>query len=217
VLGKRLRRRYWDRVYSNNQFGSLDSKSGAGSSLTATHQIRNQLAVFLKDFQIASFLDIPCGDFNWVQELDLNNIDYVGMDSSAELIRDLMINFPRMKWKNADILCDPLPYSDFILMRDLLVHLNIQEIQKALANVMNSHSRFLAVTNFTEARTNEDFSRFHYGHKVYWRPINLQMEPFNFPTPIMRIYENFTGNGAYQDKCLDIYRVNDLDYRKFRV
>ena len=37
--------------------------------------------------KITSVLDIPCGDFNWMQKVDLSNIEYIGADIVEELIK----------------------------------------------------------------------------------------------------------------------------------
>ena len=41
----------------------------------------------LYKYQIKSILDIPCGDFYWMKGLDLKNINYVGADIVAPLIK----------------------------------------------------------------------------------------------------------------------------------
>ena len=176
--------------------------------------LRNSL-IFFADFGIDSLIDVPCGDFNWVKELDLTAINYVGLDSSSHIIKELRSKHPSHIWIQFDVLSDQLPFSKFVLMRDLLVHLSNEEIESALANVIRSGSIYLAVTNFSGVNFNLDFTRHHYRKRVYWRPINLQLEPFNFPPPVIRIFEEFKGNAQYQDKCLDIYRIKDLSLHKF--
>ena len=181
VFCKRIRRRYWDRVYLENLFEGAESRSGTGSSLSATNTVRLNLAQFFRDFGIDSLVDIPCGDFNWVKEMDLAEVTYIGLDSSPEIIKMLSSKYPDRNWMQFDILSDQLPFSECVLMRDLLVHLSNEEIKCALANVLRSGSTYLAVTNFSNVDLNMDFSRLHYGKRVYWRPMNLQIEPFNFP------------------------------------
>lgn len=212
MFGKKIRGHYWNQVYLKNLFGGAESRSGAGSSLLATKAVRLNLAEFLRDFGIRSLIDIPCGDFNWMKELELAGVTYLGLDSSAEIITMLSHKYPNHNWQLFDILSDQLPFSDCVLMRDLLVHLSIREIKSAIANVLRSGSTYLAVTNFTNNDFNIDFSIFHYRKRLYWRPINLQIEPFNFPAPIIRIIEGYAGNSQYQDKCLDIYLIRDLGF-----
>src|SRR4051794_3921234 len=45
--------------------------SGLGSTLEATHSIRNELPNLLRDISTQSLLDVGCGDFTWMKEVDL--------------------------------------------------------------------------------------------------------------------------------------------------
>src|SRR5580704_18772073 len=51
--------------YSRNSWGDSDSRSGAGSNLHYTHEMRDKLERFLLTYSISSMLDAPCGDFVW--------------------------------------------------------------------------------------------------------------------------------------------------------
>ena len=50
-------------IYKSNYWNDSESKSGTGSSLKSTENIRKELPLLLKEFKINSLLDIPCGDF----------------------------------------------------------------------------------------------------------------------------------------------------------
>ena len=72
--------KYWQNV--NN--GSL---SGAGSNLDdSTHNLSIELPSFIDKHQIKSFLDIPCGDWEWMSKLNLNNVEYIGCDIVEDMI-----------------------------------------------------------------------------------------------------------------------------------
>ena len=72
--------KYWQNI--NN--GSL---SGAGSNLDdSTHNLSIELPSFIDKHQIKSFLDIPCGDWEWMSKLNLNNIEYIGCDIVEDMI-----------------------------------------------------------------------------------------------------------------------------------
>ena len=69
--------------------GAHQSRSGDGSSLPATERLRNAMPKLFDDYGIQSFLDAPCGDWFWMQHVDLSGIHYIGADISGEIIEDL--------------------------------------------------------------------------------------------------------------------------------
>src|SRR3989337_577739 len=66
-------------IYKSHQWSGI-SKSGPGSDLTQTKVIREELPKIIKKLKIASLLDIPCGDFFWLKEVDLGFVNYIGAD-----------------------------------------------------------------------------------------------------------------------------------------
>jgi hypothetical protein len=71
-------RALFDRVYKEHRLRSADSKSGPGSSLDQTAVIRDRLPKLLAKLGIKSVLDIPCGDLNWMQHVDLGSAHRCG-------------------------------------------------------------------------------------------------------------------------------------------
>ena len=53
-----------------NYWGNRESVSGDGSTLAYTHNLRHELAKFLRAFRVVSMFDAPCGDFNWMRAVD---------------------------------------------------------------------------------------------------------------------------------------------------
>ncbi|MGH6681620.1 MAG: class I SAM-dependent methyltransferase, partial [Bradyrhizobium sp.] len=177
----------FERIYSQNGWGNAQSRSGDGSEFKQTEAIRAKLPDLFKEFSVTSLLDIPCGDFNWMQLLDLD-IEYVGADVVAELIERNQLRYgrPRRHFEILDITQQTLPNVDLILCRDLLVHLSFGEIENALANITRSGSRYLLTTTFPSRGVNSDIKA------GQWRPLNLQRPPFSFPPPIWLITEHCT-------------------------
>ena len=66
--------------------GALDSASGPGSGLAETARIREALPNLLREHGVKSMLDLPCGDFFWMKEVDLGDVDYAGADIAPALI-----------------------------------------------------------------------------------------------------------------------------------
>ena len=67
-------------IYLRGTWGGTESASGPGSSVEETRVLRRVLPDILRDMSVRSMLDIPCGDFHWMQHVDLSGVDYVGAD-----------------------------------------------------------------------------------------------------------------------------------------
>jgi len=191
-------------IYESNLWTSKESRSGLGSELKSTEVIRRELPELFKKFKIESVLDIPCGDFNWIQHVDMNNVDYIGGDIVDKMIESNNITFPNIDFRVLDLTESELPKVDLIFVRDLLGHFNYQNVNKALQNIIKSGSKYLLTTSFT---------RWHYNVDIQnggWRPINLMLQPFSLK-PIYLINEDcFEGDGQYNDKCLLLFEIKRL-------
>ena len=90
--GRRLAKRFgtaeerFRHIYKSNHWSETESVSGPGSTLEETEPIRRDLPSLLKELDATSLLDLPCGDFHWMQHTDLAGIDYIGGDLVGELI-----------------------------------------------------------------------------------------------------------------------------------
>jgi SAM-dependent methyltransferase len=194
-------------IYHKNHWGSDESVSGTGSVLNQTAMIARELPRLLEELEAGTMLDIPCGDFNWMQQVNLRGIDYLGADIVSELVLKNRESYgsSSVRFEHLNLLEDDLPTVDVIFCRDCLVHLSFQDIRRALQNISRSQSKFLLVTTFVKHPKNVDIAT------GQWRPINLQMPPFNFPDPIRVISENCSeGAGAYQDKVLALWAIADI-------
>jgi hypothetical protein len=67
-------------VYENNTFGGRLSRSGEGSDLFQTLVIRNDLPKILNQLSIRTLMYAPCGDWYWMKETNLGNVQYIGVD-----------------------------------------------------------------------------------------------------------------------------------------
>ncbi|HVP50440.1 MAG TPA: glycosyltransferase [Candidatus Bathyarchaeia archaeon] len=183
------------------------SRSGPGSSLPSTDEIRQRLPFLIEDLGINSILDAGCGDFHWLQQLRLELDQYVGTDVVPSLIAENQRDFagPNRRFLALDITWHDLPAADLVLCRDTLVLLSYQDIFRALANFKRSGSRYLLTTTFPGHSENRDAST------GAWRPLNLQLPPFSFPEPLRTINEKcIEGEGRYSDKSLGLWRIEEL-------
>lgn len=195
------------RIYTKRRWKG-ESASGAGSSLEQTQAVREALPGLLRELEVSSLLDIPCGDLHWIKEVDLGKTDYIGADIVRPLIERnrQLFNGSGRRFETANLIADPLPAADAVLCRDCLVHLSHKDVLAALRNIKKSGARWLITTTYTSNnRQNVDILT------GQWRAINLQLPPFNLPEPAKLIDEKCTeGDGSFTDKFLGVWRVADL-------
>ena len=191
-------------IYNKKKW-SGDSYSGPGSDLDQTKLVRKGLRDVIDHYKINTILDIPCGDWYWMQHADLTGVSYLGADIVEEIIeKNQVYAKDNVAFKFLDLMESDLPESDLIFCRDCLVHFSYQDITRALNNMIKSGSKYLLTTTFPE-------------HKNYdivtgnWRPLNLQASPVALPEPLLTINEGFTeSNGRYEDKSMALWDLSAL-------
>jgi hypothetical protein len=176
--------------------------------LAQTAEIRHRLPFLIADLKIRSLLDAACGDFNWMKHVKLDIEEYIGGDIVPALVEKNQEQFGdrQRRFIYLDITRDYLPQIDLIFCRDRLVHFPLADIIAALKNFKRSRSQYLLTTTFTGARPNTEIAMGD------WRTLNFQLPPFNFPQPLRLINEKCTEvNGSYRDKCMALWRLEDLN------
>ena len=198
---------YFSEVYRKKLFGKSESASGPGSGQGAPAAIRSHFSKLLQDFSINSMADIPCGDLFWISKVDLENVSYSGFDIVPSLIATLKSQYPQYNFGQFDAINQIPPKKDLILCRDLLVHLTTQQALQVIENFKKSGSTYLAITTFTTVETNKELVIPKIG--VGWRPLNLELVPFDLGLPLRVINEESTeGLRKYKDKSLALFRLN---------
>jgi len=194
-------------IFENNVWGSEESHSGLGSTLGETEVLRREISIIIRNIEAQSVLDIPCGDFQWMGDVDLGFASYTGADIVEAIVtrnREKFSSTSR-QFLRLDLTADPLPRADLILCRDCLVHLSYANIACAIANVKRSGAKWLLTTHFLRLETNRDIV------DGDWRPLNFMRSPFWFPPPHVAIVENCKeAGGAFDDKALGLWRVAEL-------
>lgn len=162
-------------IYKNNIWKNKESVSGSGSSLAHTQKLSQELPKILRKYQIESILDLPCGDFNWMKEIDLSHIQYIGADIVQAIVQNNQKQYgnAQRKFFQLDIIKDDLPSAELLLCRDCLVHLSIQDIEQSLDNIRRHSFKYLLLTSFPQTQNNRDILTGN------WRPLNMAIPPFN--------------------------------------
>lgn len=209
------RQRFFESVYRDNLWDSGESRSGQGSELAYTASLRAELPVLLKQLAVGSMLDLPCGDFNWMEHVDLAGIEYVGADIVPEIVSANQARFgnAQRRFIRADVVEDTLPEVDLIFCRDCLIHFSYELIGRAVNAMLASKARYLFLTHDNtliryepNGGKNVDLESLENGVNYMYRPINFTLPPFSFPQPVHMINEGLWD--GY--KTMALWRTDDL-------
>ena len=203
-------------IYDNNLWLSSESKSGTGSTLVATKEIRDGLYDIFLNYEIDTLLDYGCGDFNWMKEFAVILHKYVGMEIVDELVAD---NREKYKDYNNVVFSNSTPELfdmylaqpfHSILVRDVLVHFSDQHVTEFLEKISKSNIKYMFATNFLGKGHNNDIQT------GWWRDMCLMNPPFNLVNPIETIVcysEPFVINeaqGTRYDKTLSMWEIKTM-------
>lgn len=197
-------------IYRRNLWGSRESRSGTGSTLESTRRVREYLPDLVQRLGVKTLIDVPCGDFYWMKTIDLG-CDYLGIDVVDEVVTDNTQRYAERnrKFLRRDVRDENVPRGDLILSRDLLVHFSFADIFRALNVFLRSETRWLLATTFIHREENIDIQTGD------WRPLNLQIHPFNFPEPTELLIEGSDeADGLFSDKALALWPLKNLPIGK---
>jgi hypothetical protein len=197
----------FERIYSTNLWSDPESRSGVGSALDATRVLRAELPKALRELGTRVLLDVPCGDFTWMERVDLAGIEYIGGDIVPSIVQEnkRLHESGTRRFALVDLTRDELPDANVLLCRDCLVHLSYANIRAVLANIARSNIHYVLMTSFPGRGGNRDVQ------DGDWRTLDFQAPPFSFPEPRLTIVEECEEEeGSYADKSLLAWRVADL-------
>ncbi|MBN1597131.1 MAG: glycosyltransferase [Bacteroidales bacterium] len=206
-------------AFISNKWGDAESHSGPGSNLEQTDNIRKEILDLIKEYNIHSILDAPCGDFFWMKEIKnelFKLIDnYVGIDIVSEIIDKNKEKYEddKFKFSRADIQFDYLPKKDLVICRDLFLHISFEDITKVLQNFKKSRSKYLIVSTNTFDRKNKNILNI----SLKGRSVNLSTWPFNLKNELLIINENCSEQkGKFKDKSLILYQLKKINITRIK-
>lgn len=171
---RREPKRYLNELFSPGWGCNEGTVCGEGSTVDGARYWIEVLPQIIKKYNFKIINDAGCGDLNWIRQVDLRNIDYLGYDV-----------VPRESWKNSDspkvhgesfdIVHEPMRPCDLTICKDVVNHLSLPLAQAALEN-FKRNSRYLFITNCTYYKGDNRFSRS--GIRAHWNPYNFDLAPF---------------------------------------
>lgn len=187
-------------IFQENKWRCSESASGAGSTLGWTKNLRTGLPLLLKGLNVKTFLDVPCGDFNWAKEIDWGGIHYIGGDIVGSLIEKNieLYDDENTSFKQIDLSKDELPKADIILVRDCLMHMSIDDAGKCLKNIRNSDVRYILASTYPDKKQNNTSFKTSAALSRH----NLEAPPLNLPKPILYLNDS---NSHVPEKLLGLW------------
>jgi SAM-dependent methyltransferase len=195
------------RFYTENRWGDDESVSGPGSSLARTAKLRRELPALLHEIGARTLLDAPCGDFNWMKDVQPGVEHYIGIDVVPELIarNQHLYGNAELEFLVLDLTRDELPRVDVILCRDCFIHFSYRHIAAAIKNFKRSGSTYLLTNSYPGWQKNLDIRTGNFRH------LNLALPPLNFPPPLKQIDEKSPEEQAeFFGKILGLWKLSEL-------
>ena len=178
--------------------------SGAGSHPSVAARLGAQLPELIKEFGVKEFLDIGCGDFSWMQNVELG-CNYTGIDIVPSVIarNSELFGRPGRRFLTLDAVSQPVPTADMLLCREVLFHLSFADARALLSNACQSGAKWLLATTDTATRFNADIESGDF------RVLNLSVAPFHFPPPVRRLADD----GLVAGRTVGLWSIPDLSQR----
>jgi hypothetical protein len=177
-------KRVFEAIASGNKWLNHESRSGDGSTLFYTRHLRAELERFIREFEVKSFFDAPCGDFNWMRAVNFPaDLIYVGGDIVGSLVEANNRTYAgsMRSFIDFDIVSDDFPAADLWFCRDCLFHLSNGHVLQALRNFAGSKMKLLMMTNHinTAGFVNGDIK------SGGFRLIDFFFEPYCLPRDVL--------------------------------
>src|SRR3954447_25116694 len=167
-------------------------RSGGGSLPEVSQSVIDWTRAAIRDGPVRSVADIGCGDLTYVKEIAeivAGDLAYTGYDIVPHLV-DEHRQLPWGEFHVADLTAPGFTVAaDLVIVKDVLFHLENEQVQQALDNLRASRWKYLITTvNTCTANEPRSFDRFH------WAPLDLTLAPFRV-RPVERLQR--PGGGAF--------------------
>lgn len=178
-------------VWDTNAWGCDETRSGGGSTLETTRELRAELIKMLESSG-ATLLDIPCGDGHWISQMFRENplpgVRYFCGDIVPEAVELCLTRVTAARNTVNLGFVGALPFSGapiyamsqppiFFLCKDLFLHLSLNDIQSTLDFILAMKPEYLLASHTPGAENRDQATGYH------WRDIDLTAKPFLLPPP----------------------------------
>jgi hypothetical protein len=194
----------FSKIYVNNVWvvqEKQDSLSGPGSTKAATSELVVRLSDFLREVGSRQLVDIGCGDFNWMRNVE-GDFDYLGIDVVPHLIdaHNAAYANERRRFICMDATRSAISPGDVAICRDVLFHLSFRDGLQLLRNIKAAGFRYVLLTTDKRLWFNSDIRNGDF------RRINLLKSPYRLPEPERELRDGKVPGG----RVLAVWRGADL-------
>lgn len=211
-----LMKKIFSNIYEKDHWNmdQDESKSGLGSTLDYTENIRNTLVKLIKDKDIKSMIDVSCGDWNWMKLIKNELCDYTGIDIVDDIINNNIIQYEndktRFYCKDFLTIIRTLDDNsvDLILCRHTCEHLptnyNLEFIKEC-----KRVSKYLLLTTKRISSTEPQNRDLDLSLNIY-RPINLELPPYYDMLNSYFVEKIYDGPSSHHDSemAIHLYKFN---------
>lgn len=170
-------------IYDKNIWGK---GSGAGSSFNYNKKYIQYLQKFFLTNNINTVLDIGCGDWQFSQYINFDNIKYTGID----IVPSVIDKNNQFISENIDFVCGDIsdfeqlkPYTnvDLILLKDVLQHWSDIDVDNFLSKITKSNAKYILITSaYKHFRDkNKNGTKRDIDNKYSFAPLDLMQPKYN--------------------------------------
>lgn len=174
-----------------------ESLCGSGSWKRQAGDAREFIQDKIIEHQYESILDLGCGDWNWMEEIDFQGAQYLGIDCDEQMIQDNSRKYgsEQIRFQVGDIFSIDLPEVDLVICRDVLFHVR-QELSSSLIEKLKTRNRLHFIsTSFNQEKKNQEPRKYCKLEGWGYYRINLLTEPFNLKEKLVDTREEKTSQG----------------------
>lgn len=132
------------RIYRENAWNGVESRSGPGSGDVATASLREAIVDLVAELDVRTVLDAACGDGYWMPDLP----GYTGVDVAPEAIAIAQLRHPERRYLVGNVATIRLPPADLVIFRDAMQHLSLRDGLEALAAILETRPRWLLASTY---------------------------------------------------------------------
>jgi SAM-dependent methyltransferase len=147
-------------IYEKRTWGTNVDKrgsSGPGSALEYVQEYITFVKQFVEENNVASVVDVGCGDWQFARHMNWEGIEYTGIDCVESVVAFNKEKFAKdnIKFLHLDLVdLDLLPKADLYLVKDVLQHLSNDIVLAFLDHLVHQtdKARWIIVTNCCHQR-----------------------------------------------------------------
>lgn len=162
------------KIYENGGWWGLGS--GPGSLASVSKPFIDFLSTFILENRITSIVDFGCGDWSVMQHVDLDIVDYLGLDvvESVLLQNERHFGTAAVTFQVVPSNLEELPKADLYIFKDSLIHFPNDYSLEALHSALKKSKILFAVNDRSDNTDayNEDIP---FGG---FRPVDISLAPF---------------------------------------